>query len=44
MIDEVDTDGNHLLDAKEFEALMLPRMLENIVRADNADEKFRAIF
>ena len=44
MIDEVDTDGNHLIDAKEFEALMMPRMLENIVRADNADEKFRAIF
>lgn len=44
MIDEVDVNGDKQIDAKEFEALMMPRMLENLVRSDDADEKFRAMF
>jgi len=44
MIDEVDKDGNRLIDAQEFESLMMPRMLEILVRSDESAERFRAMF
>ena len=37
----MDINGDKQIDAKEFEALMMPRMMENLVRLDDSEEKFR---
>ena len=42
-IDEVDINGDKQIDAKEFETLMMPRMMEKLVRLDDSEEKFRAM-
>jgi len=44
MIDEVDQNGDKLISASEFEALMMPRMLEILVSSNSNEEKFRAMF